>query len=141
MKATYKVLAHLITLDVILQAASIAFGIFGLAHDVDNGKVITEDYDGNFGLAWHGMSGMMFIPALTLLLFIVSFFAHIPGGVKWAAFVLLAVVLQIVLAFVGFGVPAVGALHGINALVIIGLAETAARRANVAERAPAVAAV
>jgi hypothetical protein len=31
-------------------------------------------------------------------------------------------VLQVVLAFVSFGVPIVGALHGINALFILGTA-------------------
>ncbi len=33
----------------------------------------------------HGMIGMMLIPLLALVLLIISFFAKIPGGVKWAA--------------------------------------------------------
>ena len=48
---------------------------------------------------------------------------------KWAGFVLLAVILQVALAFTAFGVPAVGALHGINAFVVMGLAGYAGRRA------------
>ena len=39
-----------------------------------------------------------------------------------ALIILATVVLQIVLALVGFGIPAVGALHGVNALVIYALA-------------------
>ena len=77
---------------------------------------------------------MMVIPLLALLLFIVSFFAKFDGGVKWAGFVLLAVVVQVVLAFVAFGVPAIGALHGINAFVVLGLAGHCARKA--ARRVP-----
>jgi hypothetical protein len=44
------------------------------------------------------------------------------------------VVLQFLLAVVSFGVPALGLLHGINGLVIAGVASTAARRAAVAKQ-------
>ena len=139
MKQAYRVLCHLISLGVVLQAAAIAFGVFGLAHDVGDGKTITEDYEGNFGLAWHGISGTMIIPLLALILFIVSFFAKVPGGVKWAGFVLLDVAAQVALGYISFGVPIIGALHGVNALAIIGLAETAARRVDAQEPVAATA--
>jgi hypothetical protein len=42
---------------------------------------------------------------VALLLMIVSFFAKVDGGVKWAGFVLLARGLQWVLAIVAFEVP------------------------------------
>jgi hypothetical protein len=48
--------------------------------------------------------------------------------VKWAGFTFLAIVVQVVLAFVSFGVPIIGVLHGINAFVVLGLAIYAARQ-------------
>jgi hypothetical protein len=129
MRQTYRVLAGLIALGVVAQAAFVALGWFIALHDLDDGKVLTEDYDGNVGHALHSVFGSLVIPLLAIILFVISFFAKIDGGVKWAGYVLLAVILQIVLAFVSFGVPAIGALHGINAFVVAGLAGGAARLA------------
>jgi hypothetical protein len=133
MRSAYRYLAHIVALGVVVQAASLAFGIFGVWNDVDAGLVIDESYEGNAGLVTHGVVGMMVMPILALLLLIASFFAKVRRGITWALVIFCAVVLQIVLAIVGFGVPAVGALHGINALVILGLAIVAGRSA----RAPA----
>lgn len=130
MKLTYRVLAMLIAVGVVLQAATIAYAWFDVIKDLDGGAVIDENFEGNAGHALHGILGLMVIPALAIVLLIISFFAKVRGGVKWAALVLLTAVLQIVLAFVSFGVAAVGALHGINALVMLAVAGTAARRAS-----------
>ena len=54
---------------------------------MDDGLVIDKNYDGNIGHTLHGQFGMMVIPILALLLLIVSFFAHVPGGIKWALYV------------------------------------------------------
>lgn len=135
MRGAYKGIAHLIALGVLLQAAFVASAWFQTINDVDGGKVINEDYEGNLGHALHGMTGMMVMPILGLLLLIVAFFAKLPGGVKWAGFTFLAIVVQVVLAFVSFGVPVIGTLHGINAFVVLGLALYAGRK--VAVGAPA----
>jgi hypothetical protein len=66
-----------------------------------------------------------------MLLLIVSFFAKVRRGITWALILLGTVLLQIVLALVGFGIPAIGALHGINAIVILALAVVAGRSARV----------
>ena len=128
MRGAYKDIAHLIALGVLLQAAFVAAAWFQVINDVDAGAVINTDYDGNAGHALHGMVGMMVMPLLGLIFFILSFFAKLPGGVKWAGFTFLAIVVQVVLAFVSFGVPIIGALHGINAVVVFGLALYAGRR-------------
>jgi hypothetical protein len=128
MRGAYKGIAQLIALGVLLQAAFVASAWFQAINDVDGGKVINEDYEGNLGHALHGITGMMIMPLLGLLLLIVSFFAKLPGGVKWAGFTFLAIVVQVVLAFVSFGVPIIGVLHGINAFVVLGLAIYAARQ-------------
>ena len=132
MRSAYRVLALLIALGVVLQAASIAFAWFDVISELESGAVFAEDSEGNLGHALHGIIGLIIMPALSLILLIVSFFAKVSGGVKWALFVFGAVVLQVALAVLGrtLGLPALGLLHGANALVLLALAEMAARRAN-----------
>jgi hypothetical protein len=123
-KQTYRVLASLIALGVVVQAMAIALGGFGVIHEVDNGLVVDKNTDPNFGQILHGIDGMYIIPLLGLALLIVSFFAakSVPGATKWGGIVFGLIVLQVVLAFVAFGAPAVGALHGINAMAVLGTA-------------------
>jgi len=123
-KQTYRVLSGLIALGVVVQAMAIALGGFGVLHDVDNGLVVDKNFEPNFGQILHGIDGMYVIPVLGLVLLIVSFFAakSVPGAPKWAGIVFGLIVLQVALAFVAFGVPAIGALHGINAMAILGTA-------------------
>jgi len=129
MKSTYRVLAQLIAIGVLLQAMTVALGWFMVLKDVDDGAVFDKNTDFNFGQVAHGIIGMMVMPLLALLLLIVSFFAGIAGGVKWAAIVLGLVVLQIALAFAAWGAPVIGALHGANALALIAVAGMAGKRA------------
>jgi hypothetical protein len=120
MKSTYRVLALLIALGAAVQAMSIALGFFIVLKN----KRIGE----NIGLELHSVVGMMVIPLIALILLIVSFFAGIAGGVKWAAIIFGLVVLQVLLAFGAVGAPAVGALHGLNALALMAVAGIAGSR-------------
>ena len=128
MRQTYRVLAGLVALGVLVQAAAIAFGWFDALNQVDSGLVIDKNYEGNIGHAIHGISGEMIIPAIGLILLIVSFFAarEVPKARQWAGIVFGLIVLQVALAFLAFGVPALGALHGINALFVLFAAVRAA---------------
>jgi hypothetical protein len=123
-KQTYRVLAGLIALGVLVQAGSIAAGWFTALHDVDNGLVIDDNYDGNAFHGIHAFVGFNVMPLLGLILLIVSFFAarSVPGARKWAGIVFGLIVLQVTLALLAFDVPALGALHGINALAVLGTA-------------------
>jgi hypothetical protein len=135
MRSAYRVLAYLIPVLVTVQAAVIAFGQFGIESWVSDDNSYTEqvqssgDATGALGIALHSVIGSMVIPLVALVLLVVAFLAHVPGGVKAAAFVLLAVVVQILLAVLASNVPAVGLLHGVNAFVIFGLAMMAGQRA------------
>jgi len=129
-RSAYRILAILVAAGVVLQAATIAFAWFDVLGDLDSGAVYDENSEGNIGHILHGILGMMVIPLLSLVLLIVSFFARIPDGVKWAGIVFGVAVLQVALAFVSFGVPAVGALHGMNALLLAFVASKAAMLAR-----------
>jgi hypothetical protein len=135
MKATYRVLAYLIPVIVALQASFIALGTFGLGSWVEKGNDFTKSVlesggsSGDVGFMLHGI-GAQAAALVALLLLIVSFFAKIEGGVRAALFVFLDVILQWVLAFVSFGVWAVGILHGLNAFLLFGLGMMAAATAT-----------
>jgi len=126
MRSTYVALARLVALGVVLQAAFIAFGTFDVINVVEDGEVYDGDY--NSGQVLHSL-GAMAISVVGLALLIVSFFAKLPGGVKWAAIVFGVIALQWVLAIAAFEVGAViGLLHGINAVALAVVAERAGAR-------------
>jgi heme A synthase len=137
-KQTYRVLSGVIALGVLVQAGAIAGGWFTAIHDVDNGLVIDKNYQGNAFHSVHGFVGFNIMPILGLILLIVSFFAakSVPGARKWGAIVFGLIILQVALALVAFSVPAIGGLHGINALALFGCAVRAAMltRQSVAAR-------
>jgi heme A synthase len=140
MKGVYRGLALAVAALVMLQAAFIAYAVFGLSKWVreDGGTLdasvfsegATVEVGGEMGFALHAISGTFLIPLVALILVIVSFFAKVPGGTKWALIVFGVVVVQYALAFLGriAGLPAIGALHGLNALILFGVAVTAAMR-------------
>jgi hypothetical protein len=72
----------------------------------------------------------MIIPIIVLLFLISSFFAKVPGGVKWALFVFLATLVQVALGLFAHSVAGLGWLHGLNALILFGLAVSAGARVN-----------
>ena len=59
-----------------------------------------------------------------------SFFAKVPGGIKWALFVFLATVVQVALGLFAHSIAGLGWLHGLNALILFGLAVSAGMRVN-----------
>ncbi|MGH8868088.1 MAG: hypothetical protein ACRDYU_08840 [Actinomycetes bacterium] len=141
MRTAYKVLAFIIAIEVVVQAMAVVYGVAGLGKWVDDGGIFdktvleSEDppYSEGVGFAIHFMNGTLLIPLLALLLLIFSFFTKLPGATKWAGVVFLLVVLQITLGLVGHSVPAVGALHGLNAFLLLGAAINTGRLARTAE--------
>ena len=138
MRSTYRVFAYIIAAEVVLQAAMMAFAVAGLFTwiDKDGGmldKAVLEsepDFTGAVGFMIHGMNGMMLIPLLALIFLIISFFAKIPQGVRWAVIVLVCTFVQIALGTLSRLLAPIGALHGAVALVLFGVAVMAAMRAQ-----------
>ncbi|MDQ1483968.1 MAG: hypothetical protein QOF35_2044 [Actinomycetota bacterium] len=139
MRSTYRVLAFIIAAEVAVQASAIAFGVFGLFKWVDDGNTLDKaafadqnlTFPGLVGFVIHGINGQMVIPLLALIFLIVSFFAKVHHGVRWAGAVLAIVVIQVLLGMFAHGVPGLGLLHGLNALILFGTALTAGRRTSV----------
>jgi hypothetical protein len=149
MRNVYRVLAILVAVEVVVQAMAIAYAIAGLGKWVeDDGGVLNKqvldadsaDFPGVGGFATHGINGMMIIPLIVILLLIVSFFAKVPGGVRFAGIIFGLVALQVFLGIFSHEIPGVIVLHVLNAFLILGASIAAARAASVAP-APAEASV
>ncbi len=140
MKSAYKYLALLIALDVLVQAAAIAYSASGLGAWVDDGHQVAKGAleDANFtgagGFALHGINGMMVIPLLGIALLVVAVLSKIAGAPKAAAILLVMIVLQVVLGIGAGAAPILGALHGALALGVFGYAAMIGVRAMMAER-------
>jgi hypothetical protein len=140
MRTAYKVLAYLVAAEVAVQAMVMVWGIAGLVKWVDGGGVFDKSViEGSIdtgampfpevlGILVHGINGMFVVPGLALLLLIVSFFTKVRGAIKWAAIVFALVVAQGQIGFLGHEFPLAGALHGLNALALFGVAIHTGRR-------------
>jgi hypothetical protein len=122
----YRYWITLLFLAVVAQIAAAAYGGFYAAQKLgdqngsDEQKVISEkvfDHGFDFHIA---LGYFIFVGALVLLLLALA--ARLgKRRVLFALAVPIAVVVQIVLAWISESVHAIGIFHGINALVIFGL--------------------
>jgi hypothetical protein len=148
MRTVYRVLAWIVAVEVLVQAAAISYAIFGLGKWIQDGGVLDKSvmesqvsaFPEEVGFMVHGLNGMMVVPVAAVLLLIVSFFAKVPRGVALAGGVVGLTALQVLLGMFGHGIPALGLLHGVNALALFTVAVIAARRASLATEPAGVAA-
>ena len=138
MRSAYKYLAYAIDALILLQAAAIAWAVFGLTSWVEDGNTLTKaKIDGSStlfseenGFAIHGINGTALIPLVGLVLLIISFFAKVPEGPKYAGMLFGGIVLQVVLGMAAHAVPALGFIHGFWALLLFWLAYRTAKQAD-----------
>jgi hypothetical protein len=147
MRTAYKVLAYLVAAEVAVQAMVMVWFIAGLGKWVQGGGVLdksviesqgTPPFPEVAGMIGHVFNGFFVIPGLALLLLIVSFFTKVRGAIKWAVVVFVLVVVQVLLAGLGHDFTLAGALHGLNALALFGVALYAGRRLRAATAPAAV---
>lgn len=137
MRKAYRILADLVAIGVAVQAMAITWATLGLVHWVDNGGTLDKktlkdlpDFQGAVGFDIHGILGGMVIPVLALGLLVVAFFAGIDGGVKWAAIVVVTVLVQVGAGMGGEDAPWLGLIHGLTAFALFSVAIVAARAAH-----------
>ena len=146
MRSAYKYLAYAIDVLILVQAAVMAWAVFGLSSWIEDGNSLTKaKMDGDTfafteerGFMIHGINGEMLIPLIALILLIVSFFANVPEGPRYAGMLFVGIVLQVVLGLVSHAVPALGFIHGFWALLLFYLAYRAAKQADVVVETGAV---
>lgn len=138
MKIAVRVLAWLISLLVVLQAASIAYALMSIGHLVSaEGGTVDENTEvGGAGFALHSIVGMQVIPVLAIILLILALVLR-SRTVTWLAVGLaVAVAVQVLLGMFGDAAPALGWLHGIVAFVVFALAGVTGQRAMDAPPVP-----
>lgn len=120
-QAIYRIWVTILTAAVVLQIFFAGYGAFDAAHKLDEeGSTIDQDafnssFDPHIAFGY-----LIFLGTLVLLL--LSFGARGKSRILRSLGVVLLVMLQIVLAWTGYGVPYVaGGLHPINAFIILGL--------------------
>jgi uncharacterized protein DUF6220 len=142
-QAVYRVWVTILTAAVVLQIFFAGYGAFDASSKLeDEGSTIDEDaftasFDPHIALGY-----LIFLGSLVLLL--LSFGARGKSRILRSAGVVGLVVLQVLLAWIGYGVPYVaGGLHPVNAFVIAGFLgsityrEWSTRKAEAPEAAPA----
>ena len=138
MRTTYRYLAYAIDGLIMVQAAAIAWAIFGFSKYIDDGNTFSKSqmeandfaFTEERGFMIHGINGQMLIPLVGLILLIISFFAKVTDGRKWAGMLFGGIVIQVLLGMFGHGLPMLGLLHGANALLLFWLAWKAAKAAE-----------
>jgi len=133
MRTAYRVLAFAIAALVAVQAAAIGYAVFAQLSWIENGgtidKASIESAPGTGAYIFHALDGGVVL-LLALALLVISFFAKIPQGVRWAVIVLVCTIVQIALGTLSHMLSAIGAVHGAVALVLFGVAIMAAMRAR-----------
>jgi hypothetical protein len=138
MKQLYRVLAYVIAVGVVLQAAAIAYAVFGMFEWVSAGGTIDKaliesenpQIGGIAGFNLHQLVGVNILPLLALLFLISSFFARIPGGIRWGLIVFAVTLTQSLLGIFAHENSAVGWLHGTTALILFTCALVSGIRVN-----------
>jgi hypothetical protein len=141
-RAIYRFWVSLVTLAVVLQIAFAGYGAFDTADKVDGGTVDQDSFEDSFGP--HIAFGYLIFLA-TLVLLLLSFGARGKQRILRSVGVVVLLVIQILLAWTGASAPYIfGALHPINAFIILGLLGSITYREwkveRMAPREPAVAA-
>ena len=151
MRKTYRILARIICIEVVLQAMFIVFAVAGLFKWIDDGatldKSVIESWEedpptwqGAIGHFLHVINGQMLIPLIGLVLLIISFFAKIPSGTKYAAIIFVSIIVQVAAGMLAESAPLLGMVHGLNAFILFMAAFQAAKvAAEEPEPVPAVA--
>ena len=137
-KQLYRVLAFLIAAGVVLQAAAIAYAVFGMFEWVSAGGTVDKaliesdspQIGGIAGFNLHQLVGVTILPLLALMFLISSFFARIPGGIRWGLIVFAATLAQSLLGIYAHENSAVGWLHGSMALILFICALVSGIRVN-----------
>ena len=125
LRTVYRYWMSILAAAVVVQIGFAGYGAFYSANKLaDNTTINEETFDDGWGLHL-GFGYLIFLVALIAL--ILALLAR-PGKrtVLMTVGALVLVIVQIVLAWIGEEVPAVGALHPINAFIILGLVGTLA---------------
>jgi hypothetical protein len=118
-EAVYRVWAAVVAAAVIVQVGFAGYGAFYVANKVDDAPVNEDIFTDGWGLHI-GFGYLVLLSALLLVLFALA--ARVGKRRVLRSLSLFGLmIVQVLLAWFGFEVPAIGILHPINAFLILGL--------------------
>lgn len=119
MQTVYRWWAWLVFLAVLVQVGFAGYGAFYVAGKVDDNPVTEDNFEDGFGLHL----GLGYLIVLLVLVFLLLGFAARVGRSRLIKNAVLfgLLILQVLLAWVGYEVAAIGFFHPVNALLIVGL--------------------
>lgn len=119
MRAAYRYLVTVLAVAILAQIGFAGYGAFHAIHAAAHHAVTKKTIESGFDV--HGALGFVIVIALILLL-AVALVGRL-GGIELRAAAILALlgVLQAVLGAVSTSVPALGFLHALNALAMLGI--------------------
>ena len=119
LRAVYRYWISILAAAIVVQIAFAGYGAFYTVKKVADSSIDENTFEDGWG-AHIGFGYLIFLGALVAV--ILALLAR-PGKrtVLLTVGALVLVIVQIVLAWIGGDVPAVGALHPVNAFIIAGL--------------------
>jgi hypothetical protein len=115
----YRYFAWVVFAAIVVQVAFAGYGAFFVAKEVEDATVDEDKFMDGFGIH----AGFGYLVLLLTLLFLII--AAVNNVGRWrvglAGLLFPLTILQVLLAWFGFEVPAIGALHPVNALVLFAL--------------------
>lgn len=135
MRSVFRSLTSVLFVAVVVQVGLAGYGIFNAIHKAKTAPVTQKALEDDLGA--HGVFG--YIVLLIMLLLLIVALAGRLGATerKWAGGIFLLGLLQAILGAASTSAPALGFLHGINALAIYAAAALLAHKTWTEHRAGA----
>ena len=135
MRTTFRWLSAILFILVVVQVAFAAFGAFDAVHKADKVAISKKTIENGFNV--HGALGTLIVILMLVLLIVAAVGRLGPALVKFAGGIFALGVIQFLLGVVSTSAPAVGFLHGLNALLIFSATGLLAHRMWVGDRTSA----
>ncbi len=131
MRSAFRWLTAVLFVAVVVQVALAAFGGFDAVHKADKVSISKKAIENGFNA--HGLVGTLIVLLMLITLIVAAAGGIGPAQTKFVGVILALGVIQYLLGVVSTSAPAVGLLHGLNALAIFSTTGILAHRTWTAE--------
>lgn len=135
LRPVFNVLSSLLFLAVVIQVGLAGYATFDAIHKAKSGPVTQHTIESGFDP--HGLVGLVVLGVMVLLVLVAAAGKLGQTWLKWSVGLLVLGVIQMILGTAAKSLPALGFVHGINALAIYAGAALLAHRAWTRRRAEA----
>jgi len=132
LRPVFNVLSSLLFLAVVIQVGLAGYATFDAIHKAKSGPVTQHTIEHGFDP--HGLVGMVVLGVMVLLVLVAAAGKLGQTWLKWSVVLLVLGVIQMILGTAAKSAPALGFVHGINALAIYAGAALLAHRAWTREK-------